>query len=85
MPYKYSLKSPFFFRQLYIILVKPERNVRQSMMSTKRSAIKTGTTASVMVGALPIAHPIGITLTATTLALFFKFVFIQIQKFAYVD
>ncbi|CAH1407468.1 unnamed protein product [Nezara viridula] len=47
-----------FSPKLYIILIKPERNVRQSMMQSKRSALKSGTTASVMVGALPVAHPI---------------------------
>uniref|UniRef100_A0A0A9X497 Metabotropic glutamate receptor n=1 Tax=Lygus hesperus TaxID=30085 RepID=A0A0A9X497_LYGHE len=41
--------------KLYIILVKPERNVRQSMMSTRKSALKSGV-ASVMVGTLPIAQ-----------------------------
>lgn len=48
-----------FRLQLYIILIKPERNVRQSMMQSRRSALRTGTSASVMVGTLPIAHPLG--------------------------
>ncbi|XP_073979290.1 metabotropic glutamate receptor-like isoform X2 [Rhodnius prolixus] len=47
-----------FSPKLYIILIKPERNVRQSMMQSRRSALRTGTSASVMVGTLPIAHPL---------------------------
>lgn len=45
-----------FLLQLYIILVRPERNVRQSMMPSRHGALKTGTTASVMVGAVPVTH-----------------------------
>ncbi|KAG8250622.1 hypothetical protein J6590_097863 [Homalodisca vitripennis] len=45
-----------FSPKLYIILVRPERNVRQSMMPSRHGLFKSGTAASVMVGAAPVAH-----------------------------
>ncbi|XP_075237006.1 metabotropic glutamate receptor-like isoform X2 [Lycorma delicatula] len=46
-----------FSPKLYIILIRPERNIRQSMMPNSRhggGTMKTTTAASVMVGAVPL-------------------------------
>ncbi|XP_054286402.1 metabotropic glutamate receptor 2-like [Macrosteles quadrilineatus] len=45
-----------FSPKLYIILIRPERNVRQSMMPSRHGLFKSGTTASVMVGVAPVTH-----------------------------